>query len=85
MCDGCGAKVCVVCSTLLEDIIEDDKGHRYEHLCLRCISNISVDGTTYVGCKLILLNGGKDDYQEEEPEEVKYTGDTDGAEGADDT
>jgi hypothetical protein len=60
-CDGCGTKVCVLCSTLLEDVIEDAKGNRYEHLCMKCVGNISVDGHTYVGCKLVILNGGKHD------------------------
>ena len=55
-CDACHKEVCCGCATILEHTIEGYKGERYQHLCFKCTSNISVDGTEYTGSKLVILH-----------------------------
>ena len=55
-CDACHKAVCSGCTTILEHTIEGYKGEKYQHLCEQCTGNISVDGTTYTGAKLVILH-----------------------------
>lgn len=54
-CDACHKAVCCGCATMLQHTIEGFKGERYQHLCPKCTGNISVDGTTYTGGKLVIF------------------------------
>ena len=55
-CDSCHKAICCGCSTMLGHSIEGYNGELYKHLCLKCTGNISVDGTTYTGAKLVILH-----------------------------
>ena len=55
-CDSCYKAVCPGCATILEHPIEGYKDDLYQHLCIKCTSNISVDGTEYTGAKLVILH-----------------------------
>ena len=55
-CDSCHQALCAGCITMLSHTIEGHNGERYQHLCQKCTSNISVDGTTYTGSKLVVLH-----------------------------
>jgi len=55
-CDACHLAVCSGCVTILEHTIEGYNEERYQHLCEKCTSNISVDGTTYTGAKLVVMH-----------------------------
>ena len=55
-CDVCHKAICSGCANILDHTIEGSNGDRYQHLCIKCTGNISVDGTTYTGAKLVILH-----------------------------